>query len=68
MESTINKQAIVQSIDSMNASEMEKVITFIKDLIYTPDLDQNYLDFKKQALNEIQEALKPNTTIEISAQ
>ncbi len=68
METTIKKQAIVQSIDSMNASEMEKVITFIKDLIYTPDLDQNYLDFKKQALNEIQEALKPNTTIEISAQ
>ena len=68
METTIKKQAIVQSIDSMNASEMEKVITFIKDKIYTPDLDQNYLDFKKQALNEIQEALKPNTTIEISAQ
>ncbi len=59
METTIKKQAIVQSIDSMNAAEMEKVIKFIKGLIYSPELDQNYLDFKKQALTEIQEALKP---------
>ncbi len=66
METTIKKQAIVQSIDSMNAAEMEKVIKFIKGLIYSPSLDQSYLDFKKQALNEIQEALKPNK-IELSA-
>lgn len=67
METTIKKQAIVQSIDSMNATEMEKVIGFIKELVYTPDLDQRYLSFKEQALNEIQEALKANSKTQISA-
>ncbi|MEQ8927891.1 MAG: hypothetical protein RLO81_18890 [Fulvivirga sp.] len=57
METTTKKQAIVQSIDSMNEAEMEKVIGFIRGLIYSPDLDQDYLEFKRKGLKEIQDAL-----------
>ena len=60
METTTKKQAIVQSVESMNEAEMEKVIDFIRELIYSPNLDTNYLEFKKQGLQEIQEALKTN--------
>lgn len=58
METTTKKQAIVQSVESMNEAEMEKVIGFIRDLIYSPELDNDYLNFKKKGLQEIQEALK----------
>lgn len=60
METTTKKQAIVQSVESMNEAEMEKVIDFIRELIYSPNLDTNYLEFKKQGLQEIQNALKTN--------
>ncbi|QSE98177.1 hypothetical protein [Fulvivirga lutea] len=57
METTTKKQAIVQSINSMNEAEMEKVIGFIRDLIYSPDQDRDYLEFKRKGLKEIQDAL-----------
>ena len=58
METTTKKQAIVQSVESMSEAEMEKVIGFIRKLIYSPNLDSEYLKFKKQGLQEIQDALK----------
>lgn len=65
MNTLIKKQAIIQAVESMDAKEAEQVMTYIKDLLYNPKNDFNYLKLKRKALNEIQEAL--NTTPEMSA-
>lgn len=58
MNTLTKKQAIVQSLESMNASEMDRVLDYIERLLYNEALDQNYVDFKEKALREIQLALQ----------
>jgi len=57
MQNVTKKQAIMQSLEAMNASEMEKVIDYIKDLLYTEEQDMSYQNFKRNAIKEIQQAL-----------
>ena len=57
MNSVVKKQAILQSLDSMNDSEMEDVLGYIKQLLYNADLDRDYQAFKKNAMNQINQAL-----------
>ncbi len=54
---TVKKQAILKSLEAMNSSEMDKVIDYIKDLLYNDANDLNYQEFKQKAMKEIQEAL-----------
>ncbi|GAA0891684.1 hypothetical protein GCM10009122_13630 [Fulvivirga kasyanovii] len=58
MKAITKKQAILQSLEAMDASEMEKVLDYIKDLLYNPANDLNYQKVKQQAMREIQHALK----------
>ncbi|MBL6446322.1 hypothetical protein JMN32_08380 [Fulvivirga sp. 29W222] len=58
MKAITKKQAILQSLEAMDASEMEKVLDYIKDLLYNPSNDSNYQKVKQQAMREIQRALK----------
>jgi hypothetical protein len=57
MENLSKKQSIVQSLESMNQIEMEKVVDYIRDLLYLPQNDRSHQAIKKQALKEINEAL-----------
>ena len=57
MNSVVKKQAILQSLDSMNDSEMEDVLGYIKQLLYNADLDRDYQAFKKNAMDQINKAL-----------
>lgn len=57
MEAITKKQALLQSIEGMNQAEMDKVIDYIKMMLYNADNDWSYLNFKKEALREIQSAL-----------
>ena len=57
MNSVVKKQAILQSLDSMNDSEMEDVLGYIKQLLYNAELDRDYLAFKKNAMDQINKAL-----------
>lgn len=57
MNTTTKKQAILQSLESMNANEMEQVLSYIKNLLYNPQNDLSYLELKRKALTEIQDAL-----------
>jgi len=66
MNTLTKKQAIVQSLESMNASEMDRVLDYIEGLLYNESLDQNYVDFKEKALREIQHALQ-NGEVEVPA-
>lgn len=58
MNTLTKKQAILQSLEAMNAQEMDELLTFVRTKQYNEAIDLNYLSFKKRALNEIQEALK----------
>lgn len=55
---TVQKQAILKSLETMNDKEMDKVIDYIKELLYNDANDLNYQEFKQKAMNEIREALK----------
>lgn len=57
MKAITKKQAILQSLEAMDASEMEKVLDYIKDLLYNPVNDLNYQQIKQQAMQEIRTAL-----------
>ncbi len=57
MNALVKKQAILQSLDSMNDSEMENVLDYIKQLLYNSDLDRDYQAFKKNAMDQINKAL-----------
>ena len=51
------KLAILQSLDSMDAIQMEEVLKYIKDLMQQPvPVDKHEL-FKRQAMEEIRQAL-----------
>lgn len=55
---TVKKQAILKSLESMNSTEMDKVIDYIKDLLYNDANDLKYQEFKQKAMSEIREALE----------
>ena len=57
MNTIIKKQAILQSLDSMNTAEMEDVLAYIKQLLYNEQLDRDYQAFKKNAMDQINKAL-----------
>ena len=57
MNTVIKKQAILQSLDSMNTAEMEDVLAYIKQLLYNEQLDRDYQAFKKNAMDQINKAL-----------
>lgn len=59
MNTTIKKQAILQSLESMNAKEMDLVMSYIKDMLYNQQNDMSYLELKRRALSEIRDALRP---------
>jgi hypothetical protein len=51
------KLAILQSLDSMDAVQMEEVLTYIKSLLTQPHKSGSH-DFKKEAMKEIRQALR----------
>jgi hypothetical protein len=63
MENLTKKQAIVMSLESMNTKETERLISFIKEILYQPDKEAGYLEFKEHALQEIRDALSTGTPI-----
>ena len=57
MNAIVKKQAIHQSLDSMNTAEMDDVLDYIKQLLYNERLDRDYQTFKKNAMDQINKAL-----------
>jgi hypothetical protein len=51
------KQAIVQSLDSMNHTETDQLIQYIRDLLYNPQNDMDYLRKRSRGMSQIREAL-----------
>lgn len=60
------KLAILQSLDTMDAVQMEEVLKYIKGILNPSNRTVNYQVFKSEAMKEIAQALKnnPNTGIQ----
>lgn len=54
------KFQILESLDSMDKAQMEKVMKYIQGLLDHPKQENSYSRFKNQALREIQKALREN--------
>lgn len=48
----------MQSLDAMDQVQMDEVLRYIKGILGRPARPNDYQTFKRQALNEIQQALK----------
>ena len=61
------KLAILQSLDSMDAVQMEEVLKYIKSVLNTTNRTVSYQVFKSEAMKEIAQALKNNPNAGILA-
>ena len=52
------KLAILQSLDSMDQTQMDEVLRYIKGVLNRTAPVSDYQTFKRQALKEIQQALR----------
>jgi hypothetical protein len=52
------KLAILQSLDAMDQKQMDEVLMYIKGILSQPARPSDYQTFKRQALKEIQHALR----------
>jgi hypothetical protein len=51
------KHEILESLDSLDQGQTEKVLTYIKGLLAVPRDGADYKRFKREALKEIRQAL-----------
>jgi len=52
------KLAILQCLDAMDHKQMDEVLKYIKGILCQPARSIDYQTFKRQALKEIQQALR----------
>ncbi|HEY3402817.1 MAG TPA: hypothetical protein VGK59_05475 [Ohtaekwangia sp.] len=51
------KHEILESLNSLDQGQTEKVLDYIKGLLYAPKSGAEYRRFKQEALKEIRQAL-----------
>ena len=51
------KHQILESLDSLDEGQTEKVLEYIQGLLSNPQHDADYKQFKREALKEIRQAL-----------
>lgn len=66
MSTVHQKIRIVESLDSLDQSQADKVLEYIKKLLYTPREEMIYQRFKYEALKEIRKALDTNKEHKLS--
>lgn len=55
------KLAILQSLDTMDQTQMNEVLSYIKGILH-PKRPTDYQNFKREALKEIRQALRKEKT------
>ena len=58
MTSIHQKHQILDSLDSLDPSQAEKVLTYIKGLLYASPDEASQKQLKREAMKEIRRALK----------
>lgn len=66
MSTVHQKIRIVKSLDSLDQVQTEKVLEYIKELLYTPREEMMHQRFKREAMKEIRKALSSDNQ-ELSA-
>lgn len=55
---TMRKLAILESLDTMDHVQMEKVLQYIKEILRQEQLTDNNRRFRQQAMDQIRHALR----------
>jgi|GEM_PF-1937064 len=61
------KIAIQASLAELDSLQAEQVLAYIKGLLEKPRKTRDYYEFKREALNEIRQALNPNDKLKLIA-
>jgi hypothetical protein len=65
MNSVTKKLQILESLNAMDQTQMEKVLTYISDLL-TPKSELEYKRSKREAMKEIRQALNRERRLKLS--
>ena len=65
MNSVTKKLQILESLNAMDQSQMEKVLAYIKDML-TPKNELEYKRNKREAMKEIRQALNHGRCLKLS--
>ena len=63
----MRKLAILESLDTMDHSQMEKVLQYIKEILRQEQLSDNNRRFRQQAMEQIRLALRKDAGWKMSA-
>jgi hypothetical protein len=64
---TMSKLAILESLDSMDHAQMEKVLQYIKDVLRQEQATYNNRRFRQQAMEQIRHALRSEKSLKATA-
>ncbi len=64
---TMRKLAILESLDTMDHIQMEKVLQYIKEILRQEQLTDNNRRFRQQAMEQIRHALRSEKIGKMSA-
>lgn len=66
MKTLTKKQAILQSLEAMSSTDMEKVLSYIKEQLQDSGHGRNYQNIKQKAMKEIRKALRKTDGIHLA--
>ena len=66
MTSSNKKNQILESLDSLDQDQADKVLGYIKGLLYTADREASYQKLKREGLKEIRKALNNKRKLNLS--
>ena len=64
---TMRKLAILESLDTMDHFQMEKVLQYIKEMLRQEQVTDNNRRFRQQAMEQIRHALRSEKSRKMSA-
>ncbi len=64
---TIRKLAILESLDTLDHFQMEKVLQYIKEMLRQEQVTDNNRRFRQQAMEQIRHALRSEKSRKMSA-
>ena len=64
---TMRKLAILESLDTMDHFQMEKVLQYIKEILRQEQVTDNNRRFRQQAMEQIRHALRSEKCRKMSA-
>jgi hypothetical protein len=67
MSTVTQKLRIMESLDALDQTQSEKVLAYILSMLNTSRDEDQYRNFKREAMKEIRKALKTNRSLKLQA-